>query len=102
MIVRAFVVAAAVMVATASTSHAQPKEPIGRFAADVRGTSTGLPIIEGWTPVVPAGTEVPSRGLGVEAGAHVYLARFGAGALGVGATWMTARSSTSPPQVEPV
>lgn len=102
MIVRALVFAAAVLVATAGTSLAQSKEPIGRFVADVRATSTGLPIIEGWTPVVPNGTVVPSRALGVEAGAHICIVRFGAGALGVGATWMTARGTTAPPAIEPV
>jgi len=102
MIVRAVVFAAAALVATAGTSLAQPKEPIGRFVADFRATSTGLPTAEGWTPVVPLGTEVPSRSLGFEAGAHVHIARFGPGALGVGATWMRARGTTTPPEPPPV
>ena len=100
MISRAFVFAVAALLASAGTSLAQPREPIGRFAADVRATSTGLPSLEGWTPVVPAGTVMPSRSLGFELGAHVYLARFAAGALGVGGTWMTAAGTTSPPEAD--
>ncbi len=85
--------------AAADTSFAQPqREPIPRFVLDVRGASAGLPIAEGWTPAVPSGTQAPSRSLGVEAGAHLYLLRFRSAALGVGATWLRARGTTSPPE----
>jgi hypothetical protein len=95
------VLAAACILASASTSPAQPKEPIGRFVADVRAASVGLPTIEGWTPSVPEGTEVPARSLGFEFGAHINLARFRVGALGVGATWLTGRGTASPPSLPP-
>lgn len=99
MIGRGFVFAVLIL-ATANTSLAQPKEPIGRFAVDVRAASAGLPIAEGWTPPVPDGTVVPSRALGLEAGAHVYVGKFRWGALGVGASWLVARGTTSPPAPE--
>lgn len=96
MMTRALVFAAALL-AVADASLAQPKEPIARFVVDIRGASVGLPSIEGWTPVVPEGTQVPSRSLGIEAGAHVYVARFRVVAIGLGATWLTGRGKFSPP-----
>jgi opacity protein-like surface antigen len=89
----------AALLASANTSLAQQKEPIGRFVADLRAASTGLPTAAGWTPVVPSGTVVPSRGLALDAGAHFYILRFGRNALGVGATWLTGRSTSSTPVV---
>jgi hypothetical protein len=91
---------AALLFLTAAPSHAQLREPIGRFVADVRAASVGLPTTEGWTPAVPEGTQVPARTLGYEFGAHVYLARFRSAALGLGATWLIARGSVSPPEPE--
>jgi hypothetical protein len=87
---------AAAVLSSANASEAQTKAPIGRFVADVRAASAGLPATEGWTPVVPAATVVPSRGLGLDVGAHVYLLRFRSVALGVGANWLTARAASSP------
>jgi hypothetical protein len=95
MIVRA-VVFAVLIVATAKTTVAQPKQPLARFAVDLRAASAALPIAEGWTPPVPDGTVVPSRALGLEAGAHVFVGQFRWGALGVGASWLLARGATSP------
>ena len=77
----------------------QAREPIGRFVVDVRGTSAGLPGDPGWTPVLPAETETPSRALGLDFGAHVYVLRFKSAAIGVGATWDIARGRTSPPDI---
>jgi hypothetical protein len=95
MIVRAVVFA--VLMLTAKTSVAQPKQPLTRFAVDLRAASAALPIAEGWTPPVPNGTVVPSRALGLEAGAHLFIGRFRWGAVGVGASWLLARGATSPP-----
>lgn len=95
-LIRAVVFAVASL-ATANASFAQPKEPIGRFVADLRGASAGLPAAPGWTPLVPAGTELPSRALGLEMGAHVYAVRVRRLALGLGATWLLARGTTTPP-----
>ena len=76
----------------------QAKEPIGRFVVDVRGTSSGLPAEVGWTPSVPTSTELPSRGFGLDLGAHVYVIRVKSMAFGVGAAWDIARGQTSPPE----
>lgn len=96
MFARALVVAV-VFVTAPGTSSAQPKERIGPWVADVRITSAGLPSEAGWTPEVPNGTVVPSRGFGLEFGAHLNVLRVRSLALGVGATWLVARGSTSSP-----
>jgi opacity protein-like surface antigen len=89
----------AVCLSVAPAAFAQPaKQPIGRFVVDVRGTSAGLPTDPGWTPLVPTDTEVPSRGFGLDFGAHVYVLRFKRAALGLGASWDVARGRTSPPE----
>jgi hypothetical protein len=77
---------------------AQTREPIGRFVLDVRGTSAGLPTEPGWTPLVPTDTQLPSRGIGLDLGAHVYPIRIKSAAIGVGAVWGLARGRTSPPE----
>jgi hypothetical protein len=100
MIVRA-VVFAVLILATANTTVAQPRQPLRRFVVDLRAASAALPIAEGWTPQVPTGTVVPSRALGLEAGAHVFVGRFRWGAIGAGASWLLARGATSPPAPAP-
>jgi len=96
MIVRRFVLAVGLLM-LASTSQAQQKEPIGPFVIDLRMVSSGLPSGPGWTPLLPAATMVPSRGLGFEVGTHVNVLRGRSMALGIGGTWLVARGSTSPP-----
>jgi hypothetical protein len=87
--------------ATATASFAQSKEPIPLFVADVRGVSAGLPTAPGWTPVVPTDTEVPSRALGFEGGAHVHVLRSRWLTLGVGATWLAGRATARSPEPVP-
>lgn len=87
---------AIIVLACATASAAQTQEPIGPFAIDVRGVSAGLPTAEGWTPAVPAGTVLPSRGLGIEVGGHVYVLRRRTMAVGIGATLLTGRGTSTP------
>jgi hypothetical protein len=87
-----------VLMAVASPALAQPKERIGLFVADARGASVGLPAAVGWTPAVPSSTVVPSRGFGIDLGAHVYVLRMRRAAIGVGAAWITSASTTTPPE----
>ena len=97
MIVRGLVLAVTFTMGAASIGFAQQKEPLPRAVADLRASTAGLPTGLGWTPTVPEGTLIPGRGLGLEAGAHVYVARFRVGALGVGGTFLIARGQASPP-----
>jgi hypothetical protein len=96
--IRCAVVFAVVMMTAASPSLAQQKERIAPFVADLRITSSTLPTEAGWTPTVPTGTVAPTRGLGFEIGAHVNVIRLRAMAIGVGGTWLVARSTASPPE----
>jgi opacity protein-like surface antigen len=98
MIVRVLLLAAAMLVGAASGAPAQEKEPLPRAVADIRAASAGLPTGLGWAPAVPAGMVIPGRGLGLEAGGHVYLARFKRGAIGVGGTLLLALGKASPPE----
>lgn len=75
---------------------AQQRDPIGPFVVDLHGVSGGLPSSEGWTPIVPAGTVVPSRGLGIEAGAHVYFGFGRAVTLGLGASYSLVEGESTP------
>lgn len=98
MIVRVGMLAVALVVGAASVGSAQPKEPLPRVVADLRAASAGLTTGLGWTPAVPEGTLIPGRGLGFEAGGHVYLATFPFGALGIGSTFLLARGKAAPPE----
>lgn len=97
MIVRAVALAVAIECAAAGTSTAQPRDPIPRLVADIRVASVGLPTGAGWTPAVPTDTLVPGRALGLDAGAHVYLVRFSAIAIGLGGTFVAGRGHHAPP-----
>jgi hypothetical protein len=92
------VVFAVLFAAMATTSLAQPRQRIGPWAADVRMASAGLPSDVGWTPVVPNGTVIPSRGFGVDFGVHLNVIRLRRLALGVGASWLVARGTSTPPE----
>jgi hypothetical protein len=85
----------AVLLGVTTTVAAQNTEPVPRFVVDVRGVTAGLPTSTGWTPRVSVDTEVPSRGLGVDVGAHVFVLRGRNVSLGVGGILLIARSSTS-------
>lgn len=98
MIVRLRVLAVSILMAAASSVSAQQKEPLPRAVADIRGASAGLPTGLGWTPTVPAGAIIPGRGVGLDAGGHVYVARFKRGAIGIGGMLLLARGKASPPQ----
>jgi hypothetical protein len=85
--------------AAAPAAGQQRREPIGRFVVDARVTSAGLPGDQGWTPVLPPETETPSRALGLNIGAHVYVLRFKSLAIGAGASWDTGRGTVAPPDI---
>ena len=70
--------------------------PPGPYVIDVRGLTSAIPQDAGFFPPVPAGTSIPSRGSGIEVGAHVYLMRFGPARLGIGASALRVRRVASP------
>lgn len=85
----------AALLGVVTAASAQNIDPVPRFVVDFRGVTAGLPTSLGWTPEIPAATEVPSRGLGIDGGAHAIVLRGRTMSLGVGATFLIARSSTS-------
>ncbi len=86
---------AVLLLVCAARAAGQQREPVGPFVVDVRGLSAGLPTTEGWTPVVPVDTIVPSRAFGLEAGAHAYPLQWGGVRIGVGAAFTLARGTTT-------
>jgi hypothetical protein len=80
---------------------AQGRDPVSGFVVDVRGASATLPTDQGWTPVLPTGSLVPSRGLGLDLGAHVYAGRLGPARLGLGSSVLIARGTAVPGDAAP-
>jgi hypothetical protein len=80
---------------------AQLREPIGRYVADARITfvrfkeDPGVAAAIGVRPV-----NLPTRGLGIVVGAHVYPLRSRRMTLGVGAEFLSARDHRSLPTVQ--
>ena len=87
-----------------SVDEPQP-DPPGPYVIDVRGVISGLPQSAGFFPTLPADTVVPSRGLGFDLGAHVYIFTLGRSRVGVGANVIrvlgrTASAAATLPAVE--
>ena len=70
--------------------------PPGPYVIDVRGATSAIPQDAGFFPPVPTATVIPSRGYGIDVGAHVYLMRLGPGRLGIGASVLRVRGTSSP------
>ena len=65
------------------------KEPIGKFAADVRIALPRFPDDASTATALGVTTEhLPSRGLGLAAGVNFYPARLGKVSLGIGGEWL--------------
>jgi hypothetical protein len=99
--VRQLILAVVVTSATVQPVWAQTRqqEPIGKFAADVRGVLSRFPS-DAATATALGVTEanLPRRGLGLSAGAHVYPFRMGKITVGFGGEWVVSRGSdTAPP-----
>lgn len=74
---------------------AQTRDPVGPYVIDVRGLMAGLPTQQGWVPLLPVDTVVPSRGFGLEGGGHVYPLRWGGVQVGFGAALTMARGTAT-------
>ena len=81
--------------APAAAQIAAPGPP-GPYVIDVRGATSAIPQDAGFFPPVPTATILPSRGYGIDVGAHVYLMRLGPGRLGIGASALLVRGIASP------
>jgi hypothetical protein len=72
-----------------------PGPPGPYFVVDVRGATSGIPTSIGLYPTIPEGGQVPSRGFGYDAGAHVYLFNLGAVRIGLGANVIGIRGTAT-------
>jgi hypothetical protein len=91
-----------VCLAIAASATAQPKEPIPPFAVDIRGAFArhkAEPSVASDLGVTPA--NLPSRSLGLVAGAHVYPLRSKRVTLGLGGNVVMARGSAALDIVDP-
>ena len=60
---------------------ATPDRP-GPWVVDIRGTTISLPQDAPFFPDIPSSTAVPSRGYGIDVGAHIYVLQLGPARLG--------------------
>jgi hypothetical protein len=88
-------VAATVLLAASPAFAQAPARPISGFIVDLHGVTSGLPATPGWLPPVPDETALPSRGLGLDGGAHVFVASLGPVKVGVGARVLFVRGATA-------
>lgn len=73
----------------------------GPWAFDVRGATSPVPEEGVFYPALDASALIPQRGFGMDAGAHVYLFNLGHARLGIGASVLYLRSSTTPREPAP-
>jgi hypothetical protein len=92
----ASLVLAAVLVGTPAVAQVAAPEPPGPYTIDLRGATGGLPTDAAFFPPLPSGTSIPTRGYGVDVGAHVYPLQLGPARLGVGVGVLRVRGAASP------
>jgi opacity protein-like surface antigen len=91
---RAIALAGVLAGAPASAQTPGPGAP-GPYVIDLRGALASFPATGTFYPTVPAGTVVPSRGFGLDVGAHVYPLSLKRARVGVGASLLVARGTTT-------
>ena len=92
----AVLIASAPAPVAAQQDEPPQRRPIGRFAADVRGAMPRFkqdPVVAGTLGVTIE--NLPGRGLGLAAGAHVYPVRAGALTIGLGGEILISRGSAT-------
>ena len=96
------VVAAAAWLASCGVAAAQAVEPLRGFVVDAQGATSSYP--SDASIGVPRGiaeTNLPTRGLGIQVGAHAYPVRWGSATLGFGASFLWTSGSKGPEPGEP-
>lgn len=79
---------------------AQQEDPVAPFVIDVRGAFMSLDAAGSAFPLGLEETQLPSNGLGLELGAHVYPLRGRVVSLGVGASVLFVRAKKEPEVAE--
>lgn len=80
---------------------AQTSSRPGPWVLDVRGVTSPVPEEGAFYPPLDRTAVVPSRGVGLDLGAHVYLFDLGASRVGIGLDIVNIRAVTKPPQPAP-
>ena len=88
---------AALLIAV-TPAAAQTTSGPGPWVLDVRGATSPVPTDAGFYPPLAA-TSVPSRGFGVDVGAHIYILSIKLARIGVGANYVNVRSTAVAPVV---
>src|SRR5687768_17980449 len=86
------------MVMATAQAAAQTTTSPGPWVLDVRGVTSPVPTDAGYYPPLAA-TSVPSRGFGVDVGAHIYILSIKLARIGVGANYVSVRSTAVAPVV---
>ena len=89
---------AATTVGTLASAQVAAPDPPGPYVIDVHGATSAIPQDAGFFPSVPTATIIPTRGYGIDVGAHVYLLRLGPGRFGIGASVVRVGSTASQPK----
>lgn len=88
---------AAATAATPAAAQIAAPDPLGPYVFDVRIGTSAIPQDASFFPPVPIATIIPSRGYGLDVGAHVYLMQLGPGRLGIGASLLRVGGTASQP-----
>jgi hypothetical protein len=78
-----------------------PPSPPGPYVIDVRGVSSGVPADAVFFPPLAADLPIPTRGPGIDVGAHLYAGRLGPARLGFGANLLNVRTEKVTPTAAP-
>ena len=81
---------------TAAPAAGQAASVPGPWVVDLRGATSSVPTDLSFYPAQSAAF-VPSRGFGLDLGAHVYVVRLGPARLGLGANVVMLRSTATEP-----
>jgi outer membrane protein with beta-barrel domain len=93
-VLRAAACAVAASLIGVTPAAAQTTSPPGPWALDVRGVTSPVPDDAAFYPTLQAAT-VPTRGYGIDVGAHLYLFHFGPSRVGLGGSVLSIRSTTT-------
>ena len=85
-----------VLAGTPAAAQVAAADPPGPYVIDVRGVTSAIPQDAGFFPSIPTATIIPSRGYGIDVGAHLYVMRLGSGRLGIGVNMVRVRGTASP------
>ena len=84
----------AVFWCTPTAAQVLASGPPGPYVIDIRGATAGLPSGSEFYPPLGTTAAISSRGFGLEAGGHVYLAVLGMPRLGLGASFVQLRGTS--------